>query len=164
MCLDKSRFLCLFCRSSLTTHLFIVPIERKVPPTFTKKPSAVEDTEGKMVKLEGRVSGSQPLTVNWYKDGTEIFSSASYDISFKTSVAMLCIKKSQLSDSGTYTCKVTNEAGTASCEVSVHITGIHCLFLLFVLSFSIVFLQYFSRYGKNVRIYAQYANVCATKD
>lgn len=111
--------------SCLTTPLFIVPIERKIPPSFTKKPSAtIEDTEGKMVKIEGRVSGSQPLTVNWYKDGREIFSSDCYDVTFKSSLAVLCIKKSQLSDNGTYMCKVSNEAGTASYEVSIKITGI----------------------------------------
>ncbi|XDV30076.1 hypothetical protein PO909_033071, partial [Leuciscus waleckii] len=97
--------------------------ERKIPPSFTKKPSAtIEDIEGKMVKIEGRVAGSQPLTVNWYKDGREIFSSDCYDVTFKSSLAVLCIKKSQLSDSGTYMCKVSNEAGTASYEVSVQIT------------------------------------------
>ncbi|XP_051980649.1 titin-like, partial [Xyrauchen texanus] len=97
--------------------------ERKIQPTFTKKPPAtIEDTEGKIVKIECRVSGSQPLTVNWYKDGREIFTSDSYDLTFKSGVAVLCIKKSQLSDSGAYSCKVSNEVGTTSCEVSVHIT------------------------------------------
>ncbi len=109
----------------LTTTLFIVPIERKIPPSFTKKPSGtIEDTEGKMVKIEGRVAGSQPLAVNWYKDGLEIFTSDFYDVTFKSSLAVLCIKKSQLSDSGTYMCNISNEAGTASYDVSVKITGI----------------------------------------
>lgn len=121
---ERSSF-CLSCMYCLTTPLFIVPIERKIPPSFTKKPSTtIEDTEGKLVKIEGRVAGSQPLTVNWYKDGTEIFTSDCYDVTFKTGLAVLCIKKSQLSDSGTYMCKVSNEAGTASYEVSVKITGI----------------------------------------
>jgi len=127
--------------SCLTTPLFIVPIERKIPPSFTKKPGAtIEDIEGKMVKIEARVAGSQPLTVNWYKDEREIFTSDCYDVTFKSSLAVLCIKKSQLSDSGTYMCKISNEAGTASCEVSIQITGIllvsmssfsyvHCLVL-----------------------------------
>lgn len=118
-------YFCLSCMSCLTTALFVTPIERKIPPSFTKKPStAIEDTEGKMVKIEGRVAGSHPLTVNWYKDGSEIFTSDCYDITFKSNLAVLCIKKSQLSDNGTYMCKVSNEAGTASYEVSVHITGI----------------------------------------
>uniref|UniRef100_A0A671SBX7 Ig-like domain-containing protein n=1 Tax=Sinocyclocheilus anshuiensis TaxID=1608454 RepID=A0A671SBX7_9TELE len=90
------------------------------------KPESQDVIPGSRVQFNvlGRVAGSQPLTVNWYKDGTEIFTSDCYDVTFKTSLAVLCIKKSQLSDSGTYMCKISNEAGTASYEVSVKITGI----------------------------------------
>lgn len=105
--------------------------ERKIPPTFTKKPTeTLEDTEGKMVKIEARLSGSQPMTINWYKDDIERHSSDHYDMSFKSNVAVLCIKSSEVSDCGRYTCKATNEAGTASCEVTVTITGRSILLLL----------------------------------
>lgn len=91
---------------------------------FTKKPSEhIEDTEGKLVKIEGRVTGSQPISVNWLKDDKEIHSSDKYDISFKSNVAVLCIKSSQVTDSGRYTCQASNEAGKASCDVSVGISG-----------------------------------------
>lgn len=91
---------------------------------FTKKPSEhIEDTEGKLVKIEGRVSGSQPMSVSWFKDNTEIFSSDKYDISFKSNVAVLCIKSSRLADSGRYSCQASNEAGRASCDVTVGISG-----------------------------------------
>lgn len=104
-----------------TCFLFL---ERKIPPSFTKKPSeTLEDTAGKLVKIEARVAGSQPMTITWSKDDTEIFSSDSYDMTFKNNTAVLLIKNSRLSDSGTYTCSANNEAGSASCKVSVHITG-----------------------------------------
>lgn len=75
------------------------------------------------MKIEGRVSGSQPMSVNWFKDDSEIHSSDKYDISFKSNVAVLCIKSSQVMDSGRYTCQADNEAGRASCDVTVGITG-----------------------------------------
>lgn len=91
---------------------------------FTKKPSEhIEDMEGKLVKIEGRVSGSQPMSVSWFKDSTEIFSSHKYDISFKSNVAVLCIKSSQVMDSGRYSCQASNDAGRASCDVTVGISG-----------------------------------------
>lgn len=91
---------------------------------FTKKPSEnIEDTEGKLVKIEGRLTGSQPMSVSWFKDNTEIFSSDKYDISFKSNVAVLCIKSSQMTDSGRYTCHASNEAGKDSCDVTVGISG-----------------------------------------
>ena len=91
---------------------------------FTKKPSEhIEDMEGKLVKMEGRVSGSQPMSISWFRDSTEIHSSDKYDISFKSNVAVLCIKSSQVSDSGSYTCQASNEAGRAKCDITVGISG-----------------------------------------
>lgn len=91
---------------------------------FTKKPSEhIEDTEGRLVKIEGRVSGSQPMSVSWYKEDAEIHSSDKYDVSFKSNVAVLCIKSSHVTDSGKYTCQASNEAGRASCCTTVGISG-----------------------------------------
>uniref|UniRef100_A0A3P9BE74 Ig-like domain-containing protein n=1 Tax=Maylandia zebra TaxID=106582 RepID=A0A3P9BE74_9CICH len=92
----------------------------KVPPNFTRKPSeSMVDSVGKTVKIEGRVSGSQPLTVSWYKDNSEIRASDKYDISFKNNMAVLCVRGSTGSDGGVYTCEASNEAGKASCNVSL---------------------------------------------
>lgn len=110
--------------SSPHRHSFLSFLERKNPPMFTKKPSEhIEDTEGKLVKIEGRVSGSQPISVSWFRDDSEIHSSDKYDISFKSNVAVLCIKSSQVADSGRYTCQASNEAGRASCDVTVGVSG-----------------------------------------
>lgn len=83
----------------------------------------MEDVEGKLVKIEGRVSGSQPMLISWFKDNSEIQTCDKYDVSFKSNVAVLCIKGSQVKDSGRYSCCATNEAGQASCEVTVGISG-----------------------------------------
>lgn len=98
--------------------------ERKVPPNFTKKPSeSMMDSAGKTVKMESRVSGSQPLTVTWYKNDNEIYGSDKHDVSFKNNVAVLCVREATGSDGGVYTCAASNEAGKASCRVSLTITG-----------------------------------------
>uniref|UniRef100_A0A3Q3GUZ2 Ig-like domain-containing protein n=1 Tax=Labrus bergylta TaxID=56723 RepID=A0A3Q3GUZ2_9LABR len=69
------------------------------------------DSVGKTVKIEGRVSGSQPLTVTWYKDNSEIYGSDKYDVSFHNNMAVLCVRDSSTYDSGEYTCTASNEAG-----------------------------------------------------
>lgn len=98
--------------------------ERKVPPSFTKRPSeSMMDSVGKTVKMEGRVSGSQPLEVTWYKDDREVYGSDNYDVSFMDNVAVLSIRTSSCSDGGVYTCKASNEAGEAFCRVSLSISG-----------------------------------------
>lgn len=81
------------------------------------------DSEGKTVKIEAQVSGSQPLTIAWYKDNSEICSSDTYDMSFVNNLAILCLRNSSRSQSGVYACSASNEAGRASCLVSVTISG-----------------------------------------
>lgn len=83
----------------------------------------MEETEGNELKLEGRVSGSQPLTVAWYKNNQEVHSSAHCEISFKNNTLLLHIKTVEQSDAGLYTCKVSNEAGSVLSTSSVVIRG-----------------------------------------
>lgn len=122
------------CFITWSVLLYVLFSERKIPPTFTKNPSEhFDETEGNLVKLEGCVSGSQPMSISWYKDNHQIFSSGNCEMSFEANVAVLCIKKSQTSDSGTYTCSASNEAGTASYDVVISITGTKYLFFVLIL-------------------------------
>lgn len=99
-------------------------VERKNPPIFTKKPSEeLEDIEGRLVKMEARVSGSQPMSILWLKNGADISGSDDYDFSFKSNVAVLCIKNSLRDHSGRYSCQATNDAGQAECDVTLKISG-----------------------------------------
>lgn len=81
------------------------------------------------------MSGSQPLKVTWYKDGNEIYASDKYDVSFKSNMTVLRVSDCASSDSGVYTCLACNEAGKASCRVSLAVSGmsvsvcLHCLIL-----------------------------------
>lgn len=81
------------------------------------------DSVGQTVKMEGRVSGSQPLTITWSKDNREIYGSDRYEMSFKNNMAVLLVRDCSGSDSGVYTCTASNEAGKASCRVSLTISG-----------------------------------------
>lgn len=81
------------------------------------------DSEGKTVKIEARVSGSQPLTITWSKDNSEVRGSEIYDMSFVNNVATLYLRNCSRSQSGIYTCSASNETGKASCLVSVTISG-----------------------------------------
>ena len=85
---------------------------------------------GKTIKMEGRVSGSQPLTIKWYKDHNEIHASKKYDMTFKNNMAVLYVKDSAHNDSGVYDCEASNEAGTASFKVSLKVSGKGCVYYL----------------------------------
>lgn len=104
--------------------LLFSPTDRKIPPSFTKKPlETIQDSEGKSIKIEARASGSQPLSVTWFKDEQEILETGNYELSFKNNLVILNIKKAQIVDSGIYICEVANDAGTAKFNVSVLIKG-----------------------------------------
>lgn len=101
----------------------------------------VEETEGNTFKLEGRVSGSQPLIVAWYRNNQEIYESPNCEISFKNNVLLLHVKSAGQNDAGLYTCKVSNEAGSVLCTSSVvikgqfisHLAASGCYLLCFIL-------------------------------
>lgn len=120
-----------FIHWKITNVFFSIFSERKIPPSFTKKPSpAKEDAEGSEVKLEARLAGSPPLNIRWLKDNKEISSSDNIHISFKSNVALLCINPARNSDSGNYMCEASNEAGMVTCYVKVTITGRVCVCLI----------------------------------
>lgn len=98
--------------------------EHKIAPNFTRKPpKSLLDSEGKTVKIEAQLSGSQPLTVTWYKDSGEICGCDKHEMSFVNNMAVLSLRSCSRSDSGVYTCSASNDAGKASCQVSVTISG-----------------------------------------
>lgn len=82
------------------------------------------DSVGKTVKMEARVSGSQPLSITWYKDSNQIYGSDKYAMSLENNVAVMSVRDSSSSDGGVYSCEASNEAGKASCRVTLNITGI----------------------------------------
>ena len=80
---------------------------------------------GKVVKMEARVSGSQPISVSWFKDGSQIHSSDKHDVSFRNNTALLSVKDTSVSDQGRYSCEATNEAGKDCFQVSLTISGVY---------------------------------------
>lgn len=83
----------------------------------------MEETEGNSFKLEGRVAGSQPITVAWYKNNVEIHPTSNCEITFKNNALLLQVKRASMADAGLYTCKATNDAGSALCTSSIVIKG-----------------------------------------
>ena len=80
---------------------------------------------GKVVKMEARLSGSQPISVSWFKDGSQIHSSDKHDVSLRNNTALLAIKDTLVFDQGRYSCEATNEAGKESFQVSLTISGVY---------------------------------------
>uniref|UniRef100_A0A8C7GM97 Ig-like domain-containing protein n=1 Tax=Oncorhynchus kisutch TaxID=8019 RepID=A0A8C7GM97_ONCKI len=61
--------------------------------------------------MESKVSGSQPMSISWYKDDKEITSGQKYQLEMKETTATLGITQIEKCDEGVYTCRATNSAG-----------------------------------------------------
>uniref|UniRef100_A0AAR2J867 Ig-like domain-containing protein n=1 Tax=Pygocentrus nattereri TaxID=42514 RepID=A0AAR2J867_PYGNA len=79
------------------------------PPTIIEKPESQDVIPGTRVKFNVLVSGTPPLTIKWFKDKKEVLSGLFF---------------TKPSDSGQYTCKITNDVGSDSCQAMLFVKGL----------------------------------------
>lgn len=75
------------------------------------------------------------MTVSWFKQDTEITSSAKYTIHFAEGSASLEIKHLDASDAGVYICRATNSAGSKDSSSTLFIKGLAICFKILVFFF-----------------------------
>lgn len=114
---------------------FLQQPDRIMPPTFTKSLKRVDGNIGNDVSMDCKMSGSQPMTIAWFKDDQEIMSGSKFQPELKDSSATLRIIRLEKADSGVYKCRATNSAGFKETSGTLYVKGYKCLayvVLLFV--------------------------------
>lgn len=91
------------------------------PPSFVTKPGSRDVLPGSAVCLKSAFQGSAPLTIKWFKGDKELVSGGSCYITKETSESSLELYAVKTSDSGTYTCKVSNVAGSVECSADLFV-------------------------------------------
>lgn len=95
----------------------------------------MDSIKGSFIDLECIVSGSHPISIQWFKDDQEISASEKYKFSFHDNTAFLEIRHLESTDTGTYTCSATNKAGHNQCsghltvkgwQLYLHLSGTYC--------------------------------------
>lgn len=80
--------------------------------------------QGIAARLQCTVKGSPELHIHWFWNERELTDGEKYKISFKTGVATLEILNLLVTDSGSYTCEVSNNAGSESCNTLIAVKGL----------------------------------------
>ena len=125
---DKGRYKCVasnvvgkaVCSAGLTVK------EQLIPPKFSDQPSETPMVidEGGDVTLQVEVDGKPSPSVKWYKDDKPISrTSSKYKTDVQGNKHTLTIVAATPDDSGTYQCKATSPAGTATRDFNVNIEG-----------------------------------------
>lgn len=96
--------------------------EQLIPPSFVKLLQPANAREGGEFQFDCKVEGNPLPTVQWFKNQECIDNSPDYVITYNNGDAILKIEKTGLSDKGEYTCKASNEVGTAQSTASLSIT------------------------------------------
>lgn len=97
--------------------------EAKTPPSFPKKITSLQQTEGQPVRFECRVAGSSPIEVSWLKDGEPLREGGEFSMLYDDNTAVLQISRSEMRHAGEYTCVATNSVGSASCRAKLTLQG-----------------------------------------
>uniref|UniRef100_A0A3B4GAE5 Ig-like domain-containing protein n=1 Tax=Pundamilia nyererei TaxID=303518 RepID=A0A3B4GAE5_9CICH len=101
----------------------VTVLDRIMPPAFTKSLKRVDGNIDNPVSMDCKVSGSQPMTVTWFKDDQEIVSGDKFQPEFKDSSAILRIMWLEKADSGVYKCRATNSAGFKETSGTLYVKG-----------------------------------------
>lgn len=109
------------------------------PPVFTVKPESSEASPGSDVVLKSSFVGSAPMVVKWFREEREIFTGGKCLIKKDTSSSSLELHSVKPSDSATYTCQVSNDAGKVDCTAVLFVKGA-VSYLLLQMSSTVFFL------------------------
>uniref|UniRef100_A0A8C4YJD4 Ig-like domain-containing protein n=1 Tax=Gopherus evgoodei TaxID=1825980 RepID=A0A8C4YJD4_9SAUR len=111
---------CLLNRCGFVTFSYT---DRIIPPSFTRKLKETNGVLGSSALLECKVSGSPPISIAWFQDGKKIISGVKHQTTFSDNLCVLQLNSLTSSDTGSYTCKATNVAGSDECRAVLNVQG-----------------------------------------
>lgn len=84
---------------------------------------------GSTVRLKSTFKGSPPLSVQWFKGDAELTTGGACYIMTEALSSYMELYAVKPADSGVYSCKVSNAAGSVVCSANLFVKGLQLLFL-----------------------------------
>lgn len=97
--------------------------EQVIAPSFIKSLVDMQEILGSFVQICCKISGSLPISVEWQKDGTKITSGVKHKLIQQDNSVSVEIEQLERADAGSYSCKLTNAAGSCVCSGSLTVKG-----------------------------------------
>lgn len=97
--------------------------EQVIPPSFIKPLVDMQEILESFVQICCKISGSLPISVEWKKDGSKISSGVKHKLIQQDNSVSIEIEQLERSDAGTYSCRLTNSAGSCECSGSLMVKG-----------------------------------------
>lgn len=69
------------------------------------------------------LSGTPPLTINWFKDKKEVSSGIDCSVQKNDTSSSIELFFAKPSDSGQYVCEISNDVGSDSCQATLFVKG-----------------------------------------
>lgn len=89
-----------------------------------KEPEPLEVLPGKNITFTSVIRGTPPFKVGWFRGARELVKGDRCNIYFEDTVAELELFNVDISQSGEYTCVVSNNAGQTSCTTRLFVKGL----------------------------------------
>lgn len=85
---------------------------------------------GSTVRLKSTFKGTAPFSVHWFKGDAELATGGACYIMTEALSSYMELYAVKPADSGTYSCKVSNMAGSVVCSANLFVKGLHFLSLM----------------------------------
>lgn len=101
-------------------------------------PEALAALPNTNVRFKGTFKGSAPFTVKWFKDDSELMTGPTCFTGLEGLSCFLDLYSVAVSQSGIYSCQVSNEAGSVRCSADLTVKGwvwiffLYCFFLIII--------------------------------
>lgn len=97
------------------------------PPSFVTEPESQEILPGSTVRLKTTFKGTAPFSVQWFKGDAKLTTGGACYIMTEAFSSYLELYAVKSSNSGVYSCKVSNTAGSIECSANLFVKGLHSL-------------------------------------